>query len=96
MYRLLTMQILTELFQDPTFIKSSKWTILGVLMGKIGMDTIDVYSRVILQCCGIIAFIATIIVTLPKIIELTGKVLSILGDTGSKLLKAIKTTFKND
>lgn len=90
------MHTLTELFQDATFIKSSKLTILGVLLGKIGIETVDVWTRVILQSCGIVAFIATFIVTLPKIMELTSKILSILKEAGSKVLKAIKTTYKND
>lgn len=90
------MNYVIEIFQDPTFIKSSKWTILGTIIGSIGIDTVDVYSRVILQCCGIIAFIATFVVTLPKIIELSTKILGILKDTGSKVVKAIKTTFKSE
>lgn len=90
------MQYLTEIFQDPTFIKSSKWTIVGIIIGSIGVDTVDIYTRVILQCCGIVAFVATFIITLPKIVDLTSKVLKIFKEAGSKVLKAIRTTYKNE
>lgn len=90
------MHTLYELFQDPTILKSSKWTLFGFIVGKIGIETIDIYTRVILQGCGIIAFFATFIVTLPKIMELTTKFYNIFKEAGSKVLKAIKTTFKND
>lgn len=92
---IVNMNLFTDLFQDPTIIKSSKWTMLGFIIGKIGIETVDIYSRVILQCCGIVAFGVTVIVALPKIVEFISKLKKIFGDAFSKVLKAIKTTIND-
>ena len=87
-------QIVYDIANDPTLIRTSKWTFLGFVVGKVGIETIDIYSRVILQTCGIFAFIATFIVALPKIIDFTKKLYKIVVEATSKVVKAIKETFK--
>lgn len=92
--RLRMNDIIFSFFSDPTFLKSSKLTIIGAILGKIGIETIDIYTRVILQGCGIFAFVATIVVASPKIIELHKKLFKIMKEAFGKAINAISTTFK--
>lgn len=76
-----------EVFGDVLCAKAILSTALGFSLGMVGLtlEEANLWASLIFSILGSIAFIAAFIISLPKLFEL-----------GSKVLKAIRTTFDND
>lgn len=78
------MKHIVDLFNDAIILKAFVSTCLGFILSMAGLtaEEVDLYLGIFLKTCGLLAFFATFVVTLPRIAELI-----------SKILKAIRTTF---
>lgn len=75
-----------ELFLDDTVTKKAfVFLTSGFVFGTVGLEAVDLWLGVILKICGLIAFGVTVFIQLPRIIELS-----------QKILKAIDTTFRKE
>ena len=67
---------------DRAIMKTAIGSAFGFTAGTAGLESLDFWLSVTLKFMGILAFLGTFIVALPKIVELL-----------SKMSRAIKTTF---
>lgn len=76
-----------DVFGDHVPAKALFTTASGFIMGTAGLslEGLDLWLGIILKIMGIIAFFATVFISIPKMAELS-----------SKMIKAIKTTFDSD